>query len=67
MKRAASKRRWRFRGIVADAAALGVHRTSLYKVLAGKRPGESLRRLYHQLKAAQRGGVQPQPTIENEK
>jgi hypothetical protein len=39
MQRAAfktrEKRPWRFRGICADARALGVHRNSLYKVLAG--------------------------------
>lgn len=54
MKRATSKkRRWRFRGICADAVALGIHRVSLYKVLAGDRPGKSLLARYHALKSEQ--------------
>ncbi len=54
MKRGTKKKRsWRFRGICADAAALGVHRTSLYKVLAGVRPGKSLSQRYTALKEQQ--------------
>jgi hypothetical protein len=51
-----AKRRWRFRGICADARTLGVHRNSLYKVLAGERQSRSLMERYramagHQAKA----------------
>lgn len=53
MKRGTTKRRWRFRGICADAQALGVGREHLYKVLAGNRPGNSLIARYRALKAAQ--------------
>lgn len=54
MKRDTStKRRWRFRGIIADAAALGVHRTHLYKVLSGVRTGKSLLQRYEALKRLQ--------------
>jgi hypothetical protein len=53
MKRDTEKHCWRFRGICADAAALGVHRTHLYKVLSGERPGKSLTARYQALKAAQ--------------
>lgn len=57
MKRATLKYQPRFPGICADAAALGVHRVSLYKVLAGERPGKSLTARYHALKVAQKNGV----------
>jgi hypothetical protein len=57
MQRAATKktakRRWRFRGICADARALGVHRNSLYKVLAGERQSRSLLARWESLKAEQ--------------
>ena len=46
-----AKRRWRFRGICADARALGVHRNSLYKVLAGERLSRRMRERYDALKA----------------
>jgi len=36
-----------------DARALGVHRNSLYKVLAGKRQSRSLQARYASLKAQQ--------------
>jgi hypothetical protein len=42
-----------FGGICADAAALGVHRVSLYKVLAGSRPSKSLIARYRALKSNQ--------------
>ena len=47
------KRRWRFRGLCADARALGVHRNSLYKVLAGVWKLKGLRARYDALKAEQ--------------
>jgi len=47
------KRRWRFRGICADARALGVHRNSLYKVLAGIWKLKNLAARYAALKAEQ--------------
>lgn len=50
MKRATKERHWRFRGICADASVLGVHRTSLYKVLTGERPGKNLMARYTDLK-----------------
>jgi hypothetical protein len=46
-----AKRRWRFRGICADARTLGVHRNSLYKVLSFQRPSKSLLSRYRALKA----------------
>ena len=45
------RRRWRFRGICADARTLGVHRNSLYKVLSGERQSRSLAGRYEALKA----------------
>jgi DNA-binding phage protein len=54
MKRESKKRCWRFRGLCADAAALGVHRTHLYKVLSGDRPGRSLLARYSALKLSQK-------------
>jgi DNA-binding phage protein len=45
------RRRWRFRGICADAETLGVHRNSLYKVLSGERQSRSLMTRYRALKA----------------
>jgi hypothetical protein len=48
-----AKRRWRFRGICADARALGVHRNSLYKVLAGIWNLKNLAARYAALKAEQ--------------
>jgi DNA-binding phage protein len=53
MKRATSKRRWKFRGICADAKALGIGREHLYKALSGERPSPSLMQRYHALKTAQ--------------
>jgi hypothetical protein len=53
MTRAPSKRPWRFRGIVADAAALGCTRSHLARVLSGERHGKSLMDRYQALKAAQ--------------
>jgi hypothetical protein len=47
------KRRWRFRGICADARTLGVHRNSLYKVLAGIWKLKNLAARYAALKADQ--------------
>jgi hypothetical protein len=44
--------RWRFPGLMRDAAALGVNRTHLYLVLAGKRESRSLRARYAELKRA---------------
>lgn len=43
----------RFPGICAAAAALGVHRMSLYQVLAGIRGGRSLLARYQALKSNQ--------------
>lgn len=48
-----AKRRWRFRGICADARTLGVHRNSLYKVLAGIWKLKGLSARYAALKAQQ--------------
>jgi len=48
-----AKRRVRFRGLVADAQALGVHRNTLYKVLAGIWRSRSLTRRYQALRAKQ--------------
>jgi DNA-binding phage protein len=48
------KRRWRFRGLCANARQLGVTRNHLYKVLAGERESEGLMRRYKELKAEQR-------------
>ena len=48
-----AKRRWRFRGICADARTLGVHRNSLYKVLAGIWQLKNLAARYAALKAEQ--------------
>jgi hypothetical protein len=48
-----AKRRWRFRGICADAQTLGVHRNSLYKVLAGIWNLKNLAARYAALKADQ--------------
>jgi hypothetical protein len=47
------QRRYWFKGICADAITLGVSRHSLYKVLAGKRPGRSLTARYRELKVEQ--------------
>jgi hypothetical protein len=44
----------RFPGIVHDSAVLGVERSHLYRVLAGKRTGVRLLAEYRQLKEAQR-------------
>lgn len=44
----------RFPGLLADADALGVHRTHLYLVLSGQRVSESLLRRYRALKAGQK-------------
>jgi hypothetical protein len=52
-------RRWRFRGIVADARTLGVHRNTLYKVLSGKWKLKALAARYAALKeqqAKEKGG-----------
>ena len=49
----APKRRRRFRGICADARTLGVHRNSLYKVLAGIWKLKNLAARYEALKAEQ--------------
>lgn len=46
----------RFPGLIADAEALGVHRTHLYLVLSGQRTSASLLRRYRALKA-----THPQP------
>jgi hypothetical protein len=48
-----AKRRWRFRGICADARILGVHRNSLYKVLAGIWKLKNLAKRYAALKVDQ--------------
>lgn len=48
-----AKRRVRFRGVVADARALGVHRNTLYKVLSGIWSSRSLTQRYQALKADQ--------------
>lgn len=45
------KRRWRFRGVCADAKTLGVHRNTLYKVLAGVWKSRSLTERYRALKS----------------
>jgi hypothetical protein len=52
MMRAVKKHRWRFRGIGADAAALGVDRNHLYRVLTGERPGKLLLLRYTNLKTS---------------
>jgi hypothetical protein len=68
--RVTKKRRWRFRGITSDAIVLGVNRGSLYQALAFKRPnksGKSLRKLYRQLKAAQRAAAKTTAIQENDK
>lgn len=41
----------KYPGITNDAQALGVSRSHLYQVLAGKRPSKRLMRLYFKLKA----------------
>lgn len=43
----------RFPGLIADADALGVHRTHLYLVLSGQRTSASLLQRYRALKATQ--------------
>jgi hypothetical protein len=48
-----AKRRWRFRRICADAQTLGVHRNSLYKVLAGVWKLKNLAARYAALKSDQ--------------
>lgn len=50
MKRQIKSGRVKYTGIVADAAALGVHRIHLYLVLSGKRESRSLLRRYQALK-----------------
>jgi hypothetical protein len=62
MQQVPNKRRWKFRGICADAAALGVHRHSLAEVLKGNRPGNSLLQRYHALKTAQNQTAQSHET-----
>jgi hypothetical protein len=52
-KQSRAKRRWRFRGICADARTLGVHRNSLYKMLAGIWKLKTLRSRYDALKREQ--------------
>ena len=51
-----ARRRIKFRGIGADAIALGVHRIHLYAVLDGRRESRSLTARYAALKASQIGG-----------
>jgi hypothetical protein len=49
------KRRGRFANIVADSAALGCSRVTLWKVLSGRRPDlVGLRRRYEELQRRQR-------------
>lgn len=43
-------RRVKYRGLIADATMLGVHRNHLYLVLSGKRQSISLLRRYRALK-----------------
>lgn len=43
----------KYKDITRDAALLGVTREHLWRVLEGKRPGVSLTRRYHELKAKQ--------------
>ena len=52
-KQSRAKRRWRFRGICEDARILGVHRNSLYKVLAGIWKLKNLAARYAALKSKQ--------------
>jgi hypothetical protein len=47
------KQPWRFRGICADAAALGVSRSTLYRLLTGERKSKRLAAHYAELKAQQ--------------
>jgi hypothetical protein len=58
--KAQKRRTWRFRGISKDAEALGVERSHLYRVLAGKRVSERLLADYRQLKEAQNPTAAPQ-------
>lgn len=62
MSRVPIKRHWRFKGICSDAAALGVDRAHLTKVLTGKRPSKSLTARYNALKTAQ-ATRQTQPNV----
>lgn len=48
-----TKRKWRFRGICADAAALGVTRQTLHRVLIGEWVIRGLSARYAELKASQ--------------
>jgi len=43
------KKRVRFKGICADAEALGVHRSSLYRVLVGQWDLPGLKKAYEKL------------------
>jgi hypothetical protein len=49
----------RIKGICADAAALGVERTHLYRVLKGQRESASLTRRYKALLAARGESFEP--------
>jgi hypothetical protein len=56
------KRKVRFRGLLADARALGVHRVTLWSVLTGRRPDlSSVMLRYAQLKAT--GRVAPRKPL----
>jgi len=56
-KRITAKNRVRFPGIVADAAALGVHRATLFRVLTKEWDLPGLRSRYQKLKAARCGAA----------
>lgn len=52
----ARKRAPKIRGMVADAEALGVCRTHLWRVLTGQRESRSLMRRYQELQERKRKG-----------
>jgi hypothetical protein len=62
MKQGAKKRRWKFRGIGADAVALGVNRMHLHLVLEGKRHSPNLLARYDALKAFKSKNPMPRDT-----
>jgi hypothetical protein len=48
------RHQWRFRGIFRDAITLGVERSHLYRVLAGKRVSATLLKRYGELQKQKR-------------
>lgn len=54
MQKKTVKRKWKYKGISEDAAALGVTRVHLWKVLEGDRDSKPLMRRYRELKRQQK-------------